>query len=313
MIPTHTLLWNETRDAHGNSLHEAISLTYGDTDGQPRFCWRVRRVLRDNAAAWSVENTDREIAPGGEPPSLLFPGSVSDAKAWCQCRENDLRDHLGEGLLPAAPPEPESAPLVADEYGFAPTTCIRPKWSRNEGSLRMFRVWKQPGGDLEQEREITEQPELDIAIGAYYRQRMVEEHVTRLVRGLYGRLTHETPFAVCVMQAELHHVAVSSFTLHVRGANPREIEVAPPSEEAILRCVARQMHARKADLDAKIGGRDERELMAEIERSARQLGISFAPPSAHGSNGSSVLPITLEDVQAGGGDVLDLGQRNGRR
>lgn len=316
MTTPHPLLWQETKDANGNSRFEAISMTYGDGAGTPSFLWVIVPVLRNNSVAWSVQETARELAPDEgfpEPFSDYEHGnSIEEAKAWCQTHEDELRAILGDGLLPYAEPEPETPPLTGDEHGFAPTLIVRPRWSRNEGVLRMYRVWKNPETGHEQEREILDQPDLDRALGGYFTQIMVEELVTRLSTGGFGRLIKDTPFATVVMTAELDFLDVSSFTARIHGKNARDIAIPLPSHERIMQVVARQMQERQRELAEKVGNVSTASLVASIQRNARLLGLPCDLTLADAApDESKILPITIEDVQAGGGDITDLGQKRG--
>ena len=317
-VPPHPLLWQETKDSRGNSTFTALSQTWGDEAGNPAFAWRLACVLRNNTAVVTLDGTDNELVDGhdGSIPSFEI-GSIEFAKAWCQSREDELRAKLGEGLPPPPAPDPDAPPAVLAEDGFAPTTQIRSRWSPNGGALRLYRVWKQPATELEQEREITEQPELDVAIGRFFEQMFVEELVTRLVTGGFGRLERVTPFATVIMQAELDFLNVSAFSVRIHGQHGgkpgRDVKVVNPSHERIMRVVAPQMAERKRRMDEAIGDIDIRTLHSEIERNARALGIPYHRPSgAPAEAESGIVPVALEDIERGGGDITDPGQkRNG--
>jgi hypothetical protein len=315
-VPPHPLLWQETKDSRGNSTFTALSQTWGDDAGNPAFAWRLACVLRNNTAVVTLDGTDNELVDGHDgtiPAFDIGTHGIEFAKAWCQAREDELRAKLGEGLPPPPAPEPDTPPAVLAEDGFAPTHQVRVRWSPNGGVLRVYRVWKQPDSELEQEREITEQPELDVAIGQFFTQKFVEELVTRLVTGGFGRMDYETPFANVFMQVELDFLAVSSFTVRLIGKQGRDIAVPVPTTDRIMRVVARQMAERKRRMDEAIGDIDIRTLHSEIERNARALGIPYHRPSgAPAEAESGIVPVALEDVLRGGGDITDMGQkRNG--
>ncbi len=315
-VPPHLLLWQETKDSRGNSTFTALSQTWGDAEGNPAFAWCLECVLRANTAVVTLDGTDDELLDGHSGTIADFDigtHGIELAKAWCQAREDELRAKLGEGLPPMKVPEAEMPPAVLAEDGFAPTTTIRARWSPNGGILRLFRVWRQPDSELEQEREVLDQPELDTEIGRFFTQKFVEELVTRLVTGGFGRMDYEAPFANVFMQVELDFLAVSAFTVRLHGKQAREIVVPLPTHDIIMRVVARQMAERKRRLDEKVGNIDIRTLHSEIERNARALGIDYAPPSPNPEEQRShVVPVALEDIERGGGDWTDPGQkRNG--
>ncbi len=317
-VPPHPLLWQETKDSRGNSTFTALSMTWGDDEGNPAFAWCLECVLRANTAVVILDGTDNELLDGydGTVPVFDIEGDddgIADAKAFCQAREDELRAKLGEGLPHIPTPEPETPPAVLAEDGFAPTHQVRGRWSPNGGVLRMYRVWKQPDSELEQEREILDQPELDTAIGSFFTQKFVEELVTRLVTGGFGRMEYETPFVNVFMQVELDFLAVSAFTVRLQGKQAREIAVPLPTHDRIMRVVARQMAERRRQMEEKVGSIDIRTLHSEIERNARALGIAYTPPAPNPEEQRShVLPVALEDIERGGGDWTDPGQkRNG--
>ena len=305
------LLWREERDLHGNSTHEALSITYGNEKQEPIYYWRVKCVLIDNAAVWSISSSD--VPTDQDDIGIDVPEGFDTAQTAmdvCQQWENAIRARLGGEVAPAPMPEPETAPLIADGHGFAPTTTVRPRWSRNEGNLRFVRVWKKTDGSMEQERDITDPEEESACIAGYFRQKLIEEAVTRLCTGGFGRLLWETPFATAHMQVELDFISVSAITLAIRRAGEaREIPMKPVTTDEIMHVVARQMQARQRALDERIGNVDVRELQQEIIRNARILGLDIAPPPNPTEAGSNILPVTLEDIQAGGGNITDPGQK----
>lgn len=304
------LLWREERDADGNSTFEALSMTYGTPiteakpEPEPCYDWRVRCVLLGNMARWSVEGTDGIIAENAGLVALYE--SAAEARDECQRAENELRNKLGEGLPLPPLPEPEERPLVADEHGFAPTTRVIVQWSPKQGSLRARRVWRRvEPPHMEQEREIDEAAEEAAAFAGYFTQQMIEELVTRLCTGGFGRMVWQTPFATVMMQCELDFLKVSAFTAQIRrGGKMTELAVNAPTTDRIMQVVARQMAERKRQLDESIGNSSVRELQEEIVRNARLLGLpAEMPRSPQAETGSGVLPVTLEDIQAAGGDI----------
>ena len=286
-------------------------MTYGNEAHEPCNYWTIRRILRNNEGIWQLSDLIAGFE-GRTGADLVFK-CIEDAQAWAQLAENNLRAKLGEGLPPVPAPQAETPPLIVDEDGFARTTRVKSHWSRNGGRLYFTRVWKQVAGILEQDREVTDPEEERILFRGYFKQRMIEEAVTRMVTGGFGRLIWQEPFMTVTMQCELDFVNVSSMTAVIRLGTPHQEEIAipAPTTAEIMKVVARQMAERKRQMDEKIGDRDERELYAEIERSAKLLGMDFSPPTAASGEGGRILPIELEDIQRGGGDVLDPGQKKG--
>ncbi len=310
------LLWREERDLHGNSTHEALSITFGNEQLEPTYYWRAKCDLLNNVAVWSILESDGAVLLHDYSRAIRKSGTegifatAEDAMSHCQAMENEMRAYLGGRVEHPSLPEPETAPLIADDHGFAPTTTVRPRWSRNEGNLRFVRVWKKTDGSMEQERGITDPEEENACIAGYFRQKLIEESVTRLCTGGFGRLLWETPFATAHMQVELDFISVSAITLTIRRAGEaREIPMKPVTTDEIMHVVARQMQARQRALDERIGNVDVRELQQEIIRNARILGLDIAPPPNPTEAGSSILPVTLEDIQAGGGNITDPGQK----
>lgn len=308
------LLWREERDQHGNSTHEALSYTWGNPQNEPTLLWRVECVLKNNAAVWTVDETSHELLDCEQmrfldADKLIFVTQEA-AQEWCQSWENSIRMILGEGLPPVPEPEPESAPLIGDEHGFAPTTIVRSHWSKNGGRLRFTRVWRKVDGHIEQERDITGDEETECLKG-YFTQRMIEETVTRLVTGGFGLLIWKTPFAEVTMQCELDFLNVSAFTATITrpGQPPEELKLEIPTTQRIMAVVARQMHERQKELDEKIGNRTEQDLRDEIQRLARQLGLPSSPPAPGvAESHSGILPVELGDIHAAGGDITNPGQ-----
>ncbi len=317
MHPTDKpLVWREERDLHGNSTHEALSITYGNAQGEPIYYWRAQCVLLDNEAKW-------DVSPSGLPLEA-FEGTSMDASIYdaaeaamdaCQQWENEIRNRLGADIALAPEPEPEAPPVIIAEDGFAPTTSVKARWSRNEGMLRFVRIWRRPDTTVEQEREITDPEEERACLKAYFTARMIEDLVTRLVTGGFGRLILDTPFATVVMQAELDFLHVSSMSATIRrpGCAVEHLDIPAPTTERIMQVIARQMHERKRQLENKAADADTHELLRSIARSAKSLGIDYLPPIASMSGGGGVLPVTLEDIQAGGGDIANPGQKNSQK
>lgn len=298
------LRWEETRDDNQNSTYRALSHTYGNADGDPRYEWTVRCVLRANLATWLVTSSPCEVEQSEHADS-------ADAMAFCQSRENDIRAELD--LVDAvAKREPEAPPIITDEHGMAPTAKVVPMWKHDESDLRMMRVWKSPTSGAEEQREITDPAEEDACIAGYARQLMVEELVTRLATGGFGRLLLESPFWTVLMQAELEFINVSAFTITIRrNGGFREIPVKLPKVNDIMRVVSVQMSARQRALAEKVASTDEGQLIQEIQRLAAEVGLPCDAPSPEvlgESEGGNILPIELEDIEAAGGNITRPGQ-----
>lgn len=302
------LRWEETRDDNQNSTFRALSHTYGNEAGEPKFEWGIRCVLRENEAHWVVFSSPVEI----NEPSLKFRyGTGVHAQSFCQSVENELRASLN--ITDALDKrQPEQPPIITDENGMAPTSKVVPLFNRDETDIKMMRVWKSPASGAEERREITDPAEYDACLAGFARQLMIEELVTRLATGGFGRLILESPFWTVLMQVELEFVNVSAFTITIRrDGGFREIPVSLPKVNDIMRVVAVQMSARQRAIAEKIAGTDEGQLMQEIQRLAAECGLPCDPPSAEvlgESEGGNILPIQLEDIEAAGGNITRPGQ-----
>lgn len=325
------LLWREERDEYNNTTLEALSYTWGNAENQPTHLHTIQCVLRNNTAVWRAAAPEWAVYPPAADPANALPwiGRISaslysedleEVKRACQDLENDLRAMLGEGLPPAPEAPSEDLPMVTDEMGFAPTTRVQAHWTKNHGRLYFTRTWAKPAEPNfpPQMREITDPDEERQCFRNYFRQQLIEEAVTRLVTGGFGRLLWETPFATALMQCELemHTVSAMSVTIRRQGQPPEEIQIPAPTMEEFMNVVAAQMHARQAELIAKVGNKTELELHGEIARAARALGIAYDPPSAEqlGDNEPTVAPVELLDIHQAGGNLLKPGELpNGRR
>lgn len=299
------LRWEETRDDHGNSTFRALSHTYGNEAGEPAFEWGIRCVLRENEARWVIFS-----APGNV-EQLIAKYTAEDAQIHCQFIENLLREQLNiTDTLPKR--EVEQPPIITDEHGLAPTSKVIPMWKRDESDLKMMRVWKSPTTGAEEQREITDPAEEDACIAGYARQLMIEELVTRLATGGFGRLITENPFWTVLMQAEVEFVNVSAFTITIRrNGGFREIPVSLPKVNDIMRVVAIQMSARKRALEERIANTDTAQLIGEIQRLSAELGLPCDAPSPEvlaEDEAGGVIPVQLEDIEAAGGNITRPGQ-----
>lgn len=297
------LRWEETRDDNGNSTFRALSHTYGNEAGEPIHEWGIRCVLRDNEAKWIVVSSPCEV-------SCQDSDTSDSVMEICQRFENNLREQLN--ITDALPKrELEPAPIITDESGMAPTVKVVPMWKRDGSDLRMMRVWKSPTSGAEEQREITDPAEEDECIAGYARQLMIEELVTRLATGGFGRMMADCPFWTVLMQVELDFLNVSAFTITVRrNGGFREIPVSLPKVDDIMRVVAIQMSARQRALSEQIANTDTAQLIGEIQRLSAELGIPCDAPSPEvlDDEGGGVIPVQLEDIEAAGGNIARPGQ-----
>lgn len=301
------LRWEETRDDNGNSTFRALSHTYGNDAGEPIHEWGIRCVLRDNEAQWKVFSSP-PVAFSVETTNTY---TITETQEFCQSIENELREQLN--ITDALPKrEIEPAPIITDEHGMAPTSKVVPLFNRDETDIKMMRVWKSPTTGAEEQREITDPAEEDACLAGFARQLMIEELVTRLATGGFGRLLLESPFWTVMMQAELEFSHVSAFTITIRrNGGFREIPVSLPKVNDIMRVVAIQMSARQRALEERIANTDAAQLIGEIQRLSAELGLPCDAPSPEvlaDDEAGGVIPIQLEDIEAAGGNIARPGQ-----
>lgn len=300
--PKPVLLWKKEKSPQENTVFLALSHAFGTSEGEPEFEWAVTPKLWRDRVVFEVRHSAKDLLPEGA-EKLTFE-DARQAQEWCERIERELGGELPEFTLP----ETEEVPAVADARGYAPTHKVLARWSRNAGILYLYRVWAKPEDPAQTQERVMEGDEYEAALVGFLRQKLVEEVAKRVMAGWTVPLSVDGPWGRMVLGVKVDFAEIASLTWHrpekLRGnVSPRlkeitmEVQLEAPTHESVLRMIALLDHGQRLEMEAKVAGKSEDELRAEIERNVRDAGVTL------GGEGG-VLPVTIEDMAAVGIDPL---------